>query len=334
MCVVWWWPAVVTWRVVWQEVRTCSMLQQQLLAAHDAQVETLDARIVELEALCAGGTQSTLGSSAATMKTVRLGDDEEEEDFQKNPVSIQILQTMYSVRWRVLDRVSFMQCLQSQIEVEPIPLLPPVPPPHEACPEELAEVETLEPLRNILWPPAPEEGEGGEEAAAAGEEDDAEKKEEAAAAAAAARFSKLAATDERPKAKEGAPSTFTEAIDAIHEKQTAALEALVAKFFEELGDRAITRIEGAPACTAERFIPADLEAFNEKNAKRLAQLRTAAFESQKSKVRYLRSLVARISTVMGRVAGTGRSGVRGAGVGGDARGARDTAVLAAEAWSM
>ena len=36
-----------------KEVRTCSLMQQQLLSSHDALVETLDSKIVELEALCA-----------------------------------------------------------------------------------------------------------------------------------------------------------------------------------------------------------------------------------------------------------------------------------------
>jgi hypothetical protein len=60
-------------------------------------------------------------------------------------------------------------------------------------------------------------------------------------------------------------------------------------------------VAGALACTAERFIPPDAEAFAQKNAKRLADLHASAMESQKSKIRYLRSLVARISTALSKV---------------------------------
>jgi len=278
-----------------KEVRTCSLMQQQLLSSHDALVETLDSKIVELEALCAGASHSVVGSSSATMKTVKLGDDEEEHDFQENPGSINILQTLYSIRWRILDRTSFMQCQQSQLEVEPLELLPPPTPQQEACPEALQEVESLAPLRGILWVPPPEEGEEGEAPAEGGEDK--------AAAAPAPRFTQLGKTDERPKPKDDAPAHFQDAVDKIQEKQKAALEALVASYFAELGDREITRKQGDPACTPERFIPGDVEAFNAKNAARLAELRASAMEAQKNKVRYLRSVVARISTVLGKVPG-------------------------------
>jgi hypothetical protein len=268
-----------------KEVRTCSLMQQQLLSSHDALVETLDSKIVQLEALCAGASHSAVGSNSATMKTVQLGDEEEEHDFQENPTSINILQTLYSIRWRILDRTSFMQCLQSQLEIEPLGLLPPPTPPQEACPENLQEVESLVPLRNILWVQPPEE---------AGDE-------ESQATEPAPRFTKLGKTDERPTTKEDAPANFQAGVDRIQDKQKAALEALVANYFAELGDREITRKEGDPACTTERFIPPDVDAFNEKNAARLAELRISAMEAQKNKVRYLRSVVARISTVLGKV---------------------------------
>jgi hypothetical protein len=268
-----------------KEVRTCSLMQQQLLSSHDALVETLESKIVQLEALCAGTSHSAIGSSSATMKTVQLGDEEEEHDFQENPTSINILQTLYSIRWRILDRTSFMQCLQSQLEIEPLGLLPPPTPPQEACPENLQEVESLVPLRNILWFQPPEE---------AGDEENK-------ATDPAPRFTKLGKTDERPTTKEDAPANFQAGVDRIQDKQKAALETLVANYFAELGDREITRKEGDPACTTERFIPPDVDAFNEKNAARLAELRTSAMEAQKNKVRYLRSVVARISTVLGKV---------------------------------
>lgn len=94
-----------------KEVRACSLMQQQLITSHDNLVDALDSKIVELEALCAGATHSSMGSTMSH-KTATLGDDEEEEEFQENPTSIRILQTLYSIRWRTYDRTVFMQCLQ------------------------------------------------------------------------------------------------------------------------------------------------------------------------------------------------------------------------------
>jgi hypothetical protein len=283
-----------------KEVRVCSLLQNQQLSAHDALVEVLDQKIIELEGLCAGATQSTLGSSVLRAD-VQLADEEEEEEFQHDPLALKILQTLYSIRWRILDRVKFMQCLQSSLELgDPLDLFPPLPPLQDSCPEDMQEDETIAPLRALLWPPAPEEGEEGEAAQA---EVAAEATEEDKAAAARARFSKADMTDERPAAKDGTPEHFQAAVEEIQRKQKTALEELVAKYFAELGDREITRKEGDPACSADRFIPTDAEGFNEKNAKRLQELHANALETQKNKVRYLRSVVARISTVLGKVAG-------------------------------
>ena len=284
---------IVLLEAVDKEVRGCSLMQQQLITSHDNLVDVLDAKIVELEALCAGVAHSSHGS-AMSHKTTKLGDDEEEQDFQENPNSIRLLQTLYSARWRIYDRAVFMQCLQSVIDFEPLDLIPPRPPAQEACPEALQEEEGLKALRDLLWVPAPE----GEEGVAEGEEEAAAKE-----AALPPRFPKIGATDERPKAKEGEPANFTEGVDKIQEKQKAALAALVESYFAQLGDREITRKAGAPACTADTYIPESVEAFNEKNEKRLADLRANAMETQKNKVRYLRSVVARLSTVMGKVPG-------------------------------
>lgn len=143
-----------------------------------------------------------------------------------------------------------MKCLESQIELQPLDtLLPPPPPPQEECPEALLEEQDLQALRNALWPPAPppdEEGAAAAEAAPA-----------APTPAEPARFSKIGKTDEPGKRRGGGgggeagePSfmtadTFEEAVGDIQAKQAAALEALVGEYFENLGDRAITRLEGA-----------------------------------------------------------------------------------------
>jgi len=278
-----------------KEVRSCSLLQQQHVSAHDALVDALDAKIIELEALCAGATQSTLGSSM-TMKTVEVGDDEEEEEFQENAASIRVLQTLYSVRWRIRDRTIFMQCLQSQLEFEPLDLMPPRAPAQPPCPDALQEDESLQRLRDRLWVPVPEAEEGAE---LPPPEEDAEAKE----ALLPRRFVKVGKTDERPKDKESVAAHFEEAVNQIQDRQKAALEQLVGNYFEDLGEREITRKAGAPASTADRYIPDNVEDFNIKNAARLEVLRTTAMETQKNRVRYLRSVVARISTVLARVPG-------------------------------
>jgi len=332
-----------------KEVRSCSLLQQQHVSAHDALVDALDAKIIELEALCAGATQSTLGSSM-TMKTVEVGDDEEEEEFQENAASIRVLQTLYSVRWRIRDRTIFMQCLQSQLEFEPLDLMPPRAPAQPPCPDALQEDESLQRLRDRLWVPVPEAEEGAE---LPPPEEDAEAKEallpprapaqppcpdalqedeslqrlrdrlwvpvpeaeegaelhppeedaEAKEALLPPRFVKVGKTDERPKDKESVVAHFEEAVNQIQDRQKAALEQLVGNYFEDLGEREITRKAGAPASTADRYIPDNVEDFNIKNAARLEVLRTTAMETQKNRVRYLRSVVARISTVLARVPG-------------------------------
>ena len=106
----------------------------------------------------------------------------------------------------------------------------------------------MQALRNALWPPAPppdEEGAAAAEAALA-----------APTPAEPARFTKIGKTDEPGKRRGGGggeagePSfmtadTFEEAVGDIQAKQAAALEALVGEYFENLGDRAITRLEGA-----------------------------------------------------------------------------------------
>ena len=271
-----------------KEVRTCSLMQQQHISSHDTLVEALEARIVSLEALCAGSAHSVAGGPKDEHGE-HTADDHEDEAFQEDPASIRILQTLYSIRWRILDRVVFMQCLQSKLEFEPMSLLPPHTPPQEPCPDALKEEESLAALRQLVWPTMGEDAEGGAEAA------------EEAKTELPPRFSKLSPTEERPSVKDGAPANLQEAIDKIQAKQKAALEELVAKYFAELGEREITRKQGDPACTADRFIPVDVEAFNEKNAKRLAELHAAVLETQKVKVRHLRSVVARISTAMGKV---------------------------------
>ena len=187
--------------------------------------------------------------------------------------------------------------MQSVIDFDTLDLIPPRPPAQEPCPEALQEEETLAAIRDLLWVPKPE---GEEEEAPAEEEDEAAKE-----AKLPPRYTKLGSTEERPKGKEGEASSakFSEEVDKIQEKQKAALEELVAKYFGELGDREITRKQGAPACTADTYIPDSVEDFNEKNAGRLAELRANAMESQRNKIRYLRSVVARISTAMGKVPG-------------------------------
>jgi hypothetical protein len=109
--------------------------------------------------------------------------------------------------------------------------MPPRAPAQEPCPEDMQEEQTLAPLRDVLWVPPPPEPEDGEPPAT----EEEEKKE----AELPARFTKLGPTDEPPNKKEDAPETknFELAIDEIQEKQTAALQELVAKYFEELGDR-------------------------------------------------------------------------------------------------
>ena len=77
-------------------------MQQQVLSSHDALVATLDGKIVELERLCAGASSSVAGDSSASVKEASVGDAAEEEAFQENPISINLLQTLYSIRWRVL----------------------------------------------------------------------------------------------------------------------------------------------------------------------------------------------------------------------------------------
>jgi hypothetical protein len=141
-----------------------------------------------------------------------------------------------------------MKCLESQIELQPLDtLLPPPPPPQEECPEALLEEQDVQALRNALWPPAPPPDEEGAAAA-----------EAAPTPAQPARFTKIGKTDEPGKRRSGGggggeagePSfmtadTFEEAVGDIQVKQAAALEALVGQYFENLGDRAITRLEGA-----------------------------------------------------------------------------------------
>lgn len=92
-----------------------------------------------------------------------------------------------------------------------------------------------------------------------------------------------------------------EAIERIQEKQKEALDELGSKYYEELGEREITRKHGDPACTPERYIPATAAELQEMNAARLQELKDGAEQTLKAKVRYFRSMVARLTTAMSRV---------------------------------
>mmetsp|Transcript_23577 Transcript_23577/g.59202 ORF Transcript_23577/g.59202 Transcript_23577/m.59202 type:complete len:837 (+) Transcript_23577:456-2966(+) len=289
-----------------KQIRSCSLLQLQEQSANDAAMDKLDQKLTLLDALCDGiGTGSIVHQ--------KPGEDNEEEDAKShaNPVSIQILQCLKSIRWRVHSRAKYLGCLQSEIELTDITCVPPVPedqPKPPAAAEEIpadeetgqefvaGESENLRAFRERIWPTPPEEegGEGAEPPAdGEGSAKEVDEWEEVLK-----RYPGLQKED-----KEVIPAaTFMEALASIHEKQKAELHNLVEEYYNNLGEREITRKKGDPACTATRYIPDSLEEFDEKNEASLTELHESAVEYLKTKVRYFRSQIAKLSTTMPRVA--------------------------------
>jgi len=273
-----------------KEMRACSLQLQQEHTRNDAAIEALDQRLIKLEGLCAGYSGSTISGALKSQGAKATGKSDEEEEaeealFQGRPASVEILQTLASIRWRVRHRATYMQCLQSTLAADQVGI---VPPPTEPVPAPPAPPEGADPpsepvaaLRTRLFPPPPAEGE-------AGGADAADAADAPPAAAAPARFPLL----DPDETADEEPGTFAEAAAAIQEQQAAALRKLVESYFESLGGREITRKEGDPACTAERFIPPSAEEYHAKNDARLAELAQQTQQALRSKTRYLRSVVA------------------------------------------
>eukprot|EP00288_Rhodomonas_lens_P015716 CAMPEP_0177696178 /NCGR_PEP_ID=MMETSP0484_2-20121128/3843_1 /TAXON_ID=354590 /ORGANISM="Rhodomonas lens, Strain RHODO" /LENGTH=488 /DNA_ID=CAMNT_0019207135 /DNA_START=21 /DNA_END=1487 /DNA_ORIENTATION=+ len=221
------------------------------------------------------------------------------------------MRCLAAIRWRILNRAKYLHCLQSDLTIDdPLSISPPWPPEDAPLEEEEGEdagaedgeeddeevdeetrmkravSKALRPLKEALW--APKEADEAEEGAAGEEEGEKEAKP---------RFPMLG-PEETPQPLK---HNFTEAIERIQEKQKEALDELGSKYYEELGEREITRKHGDPACTPERYIPATAAELQEMNAARLQELKDGAEQTLKAKVRYFRSMVARLTTAMSRV---------------------------------
>eukprot|EP00960_Hanusia_phi_P029724 748122-Hanusia_phi.AAC.2 len=257
-----------------KEIRSCSLMQQQEIQMCEARMEAVEGKLVELEGLCAGVPMSFTES----YKSIQLEEEEEEEKYQSRPLSLCLLICLESIRWRILQMVKYTECLQSDIQLAEIELVPPQLLPQPDVPEELEQLmeesEYLSKLKPFLWPKKEQEGGEGEEAEAAPAEAESEAHE-------APRYAELLSSREMAEELEG---TFKEAIDKIQEKQRDLLLQLVSSYFDNLGEREITRKAGAPATTSDRFIPEKLEDFTAKNEARLTELRESAMLNMQKKV--------------------------------------------------